>query len=167
MYQIILRKGLSQHIGGLFQGEVSAKLYSECGTNFLGADQQLRKLFSSGSKEAVDLAHLLLNDGTQWKFNPPGALHFGGKWEAAVKSVKFHLKRTIGDTLLTFEELSTLLSQSEAVLNSRPLEPLSEDPDDLTALTPGHFLIGEAQTTVPEPSLDDGNLSRLSRWELI
>ena len=69
--------------------------------------------------------------------------------------------------LLTFEELSTLLSQIEAVLNSRPLVPLSEDPDDLTALTPGHFLIGESQTTVPEPSLDEGNLSRLSRWQLI
>ena len=142
-------------------------LYSDCGTNFLGADQQLRKLFSSGSKEALDLAHLLVNDGTEWKFNPPGAPHFGGKWKAAVKSVKFHLKRTIGDTLLTFEELSTLLSQIEAALNSRPLEPLSEDPDDLTALTPGHFLIGEAQTKVPDPSLDEGNLSRLSRWQLI
>ena len=76
-------------------------LYSDCGTNFLGADQQLRKLFSSGSKEALDLAHLLLNDGTEWKFNPPGVPHFGRKWEAAVKSVKFHLKRTIGDTLLS------------------------------------------------------------------
>ena len=78
-------------------------LYSDGGTNFLGADQQLRKLFSSGSKEALDLANLLLNDGTEWKFNPPGAPHFGGKWEAAVKSVKFRLKRTIGDSLLTFE----------------------------------------------------------------
>ena len=115
----------------------------------------------------LELSAAVLNDGTEWKFNPPGAPHFGGKWEAAVKSVKFHLKRTIGDSLLTFEELSTLLSQIEAVLNSRPLEPLSEDPDDLTALTPGHFLIGEAQTTVPEPSLDEGNLSRLSRWQLI
>ena len=142
-------------------------LYSDCGTNVFGADQQSRKLFSSGSKEALDLAHFLLNDGTKWKFNPLSAPHFGRKWEAAVKSVKFHLKHTIGDTLLTFEELSTLLSQIEVILNSRQLEPLSEDPDDLTALTPGHFLIGEAQTTVPESSLDEGNLSRLSRWQLI
>ena len=102
----------------------------------------------------------MLNDGTQWKFNPLGAPYCGGKWEAAVESVKFHLKRTSGDTLLTFEKLSTPLSQIEAVLNSRPLEPLSEDPDDLTTLTPGHFLVGEAQTTDPEPSLDEGNLSK-------
>ena len=60
-------------------------LYSDCGTNFLEADQQLRKLFSLGLKEVLDLAHLFLNDGAEWKFNPPGVPHFGGKWEAAVK----------------------------------------------------------------------------------
>ena len=54
----------------------------------------------------------------QYKFNPPGASHCGGKWEAAVKLVKFQLKRTVGDTLLTFEELSTLPLQIEAILNS-------------------------------------------------
>ena len=85
-------------------------LYSDCGTNFLGVDQQLWKLFASGAMEARELAHLLLNVGTEWKFDPPDAPQFGRKWEAAVKSVKFHLKRTIGDTLLTFDELSTLLS---------------------------------------------------------
>ena len=83
-------------------------LYSDCGTNFLGADEQLRKLLSSSFKEALNLGHVLLNDGTEWKFNPPGAPHFGGKSEVTFKSVNFHLKRTIGDTLLTFEELSTL-----------------------------------------------------------
>lgn len=57
-----------------------------------------------------------------------------GKWETIVKSMKFHLRRKIGETPLTYEELSTLLAQIEAVLNFRPLEPLSDDPDDLSAL---------------------------------
>ena len=73
------------------------------------------------------MALLLTNDGTKWSFNPPAAPHFGGKWEAAVKSVKYHLRRTIGDTALTYEELTTLLVQIEAVLNSKPLQPLSDD----------------------------------------
>ncbi|XP_011313389.1 uncharacterized protein [Fopius arisanus] len=142
-------------------------LFSDCGTNFLGADNEIKKLISMASKESDQLAHLLLNDGTKWSFNPPGAPHFGGKWEAAVKSVKFHLKRTIGEDLLTFEDLTTLLAQIEAVLNSRPLEQLSEDPDDVSALTPGHFLIGHALTALPEPSLDHLNIARLTRWQLI
>lgn len=84
-----------------------------------------------------------------------------------VKSIKFHLRRTIGETLLTFEELTTLLTQVEAILNSRPLEPLSDDPEDISVLTPGHFLIGNPLTTIPEPSLDDLEISRLSRWQFI
>nr|XP_034178185.1 uncharacterized protein LOC117603301 isoform X1 [Osmia lignaria] len=86
-------------------------LFSDCGTNFQGADAELRRLFSSASKELHELAGRLANDGTKWKFNPPTAPHFGGKWEAVVRSVKHHLRRTIGDTLLTFEELTTLLTQ--------------------------------------------------------
>ncbi|XP_071631862.1 uncharacterized protein [Temnothorax longispinosus] len=95
------------------------------------------------------------------------ALHTSGKWEAVVKSVKFHLRRTIGETLLTTEELTTLLTQIEASFNSRPLEPLSDDPEDVSALTPGHFLIGGPITIIPEPSLIDLATSRLSRWQLI
>lgn len=91
----------------------------------------------------------------------------GGKWEAAVKSVKYHLTRTIGEDLLTYEEMTTLLNQVEAVLNSRPMEPLTDDPEDYSALTPGHFLIGQPPTTLPEPTLDQLNVSRLNRWQLI
>ena len=87
----------------------------------------------------------------------------GCKWEAVVKSIKFHLRRTIGDTLLTFVVSVTLLTQIEGLLNSRPLEPLSEDPEDVIALTPGHFLIGTALNSVPEPSLLNLNESRLSK----
>ncbi|XP_011494399.1 PREDICTED: uncharacterized protein LOC105359483 [Ceratosolen solmsi marchali] len=91
----------------------------------------------------------------------------GGKWEAAVKSVKHHLRRTLRETLLTFEELTTLLAQIEAILNSRPLESLSDDPEDTTALTPGHFLTGGPLTAIPEPSLKKVHMSRLSRWQFI
>ncbi|XP_015123490.1 uncharacterized protein LOC107045672 [Diachasma alloeum] len=143
-------------------------LFSDCGTNFIGADKELElELFSAGSKEFQHLSAVCLKDGRRWSFNPSGAPHFGGKWDAAVKSVKFHLSRTVRDTSLTFEELSTLLIQIEAVLNYSPLQALSEDTDDVSCLTPGHFLIGEAPITLPEPSLGDINVGRLSRWQLI
>lgn len=95
----------------------------------------------------------LAGEGIQWRFNPSAAPHFGGLWEAAIKVVKHHLRRAIGETTLTFEEMSILLSEIEACLNSRPLQALSDDPADLMTLTPGHFLIGSALTVVPEPSL--------------
>lgn len=120
----------------------------------------------SASKESERLASLLANDGTQWKFNPPSAPHFGGKWEAGVKSVKYHIKRVVGNQLLTYEEMTTFLTQVEAVLNSRPLCPLTDDPDDLQALTPAHFLIGSSLSIVPEPSLEFEKFTHLSRWQL-
>ncbi|CAG7637498.1 unnamed protein product, partial [Allacma fusca] len=100
----------------------------------------------------------------RWHFNPPSAPHFGGIWEAGVKLVKNHMKRVIGTTTLNFEELTTVLAQIEACVNSRPISPLSTDPGDLSALTPGHFLIGQPLNSVPEPDLTELKITRLSRW---
>ena len=144
------------------------ELYSDQGTTFIGADAELRRMFKSGSKFLNDINQSLsIHTGTTWKFNPPGAPHFGGLWEACVKSVKFHLKRVVGDALLTYEEFSTLLTQIEAILNSRPLLPLTDDPNDVSVLTPAHFLIGEPTLLLTEPVLLDEKISLLDRWKSI
>lgn len=122
-------------------------------------------MFQAASDFYSECAASLANDGTKWAFIPPGAPHFGGLWEAGVKAVKHHLRRVIGEACLTFEELPTLLIQIEACLNSRPLYALSNDPTDLTALTPAHLLIGEALTAVPEaPPADRNGGTAASRW---
>ncbi|XP_076660747.1 uncharacterized protein LOC143364135 [Halictus rubicundus] len=142
-----------------------ASMTSDCGTNFVGADQELRRMFRASSKEATFIASQLAKEGVRWKFNPAGAPHFGGIWEAAVRSVKHHLRRVVGDLPYTFEELATFLCQVEACLNSRPLQALTDDPEDLTPLTPGHFLIGGPLLAIPEPTLHDVPTPRLTRWQ--
>ena len=52
---------------------------------------------------------------------------------------------------LTFEELTTVLMQIEACLNSRPLSEIPEAEDGIEALTPGHLLIGRPIETLPDP----------------
>ncbi|XP_054717598.1 uncharacterized protein LOC129226994 [Uloborus diversus] len=94
------------------------------------------------------------------------APHMGGIWEAGIKSVKFHLKRIISNVILTYEELYTIIVQVEACLNSRPLSPLSSDPNDLSVLTPGHFLIGGPLNAVPETDFTSSKLNHLTRWQL-
>lgn len=79
--------------------------------------------------------------------------------------MKHHLRRVIGDVKLTYEEMATLLAQVEACLNSRPLQALSDDPEDFAALTPGHFLVGSKLNAVPEPSLAEETTTQLSRWQ--
>lgn len=143
------------------------RLVSDNGTNFRGAARELRAMFNAASEFYKESAASLAGDGTDWAFIPPSAPHFGGLWEAGVKSVKYHLRRVVGDACLTYEEMSTLLAQVEACLNSRPLHALSGDPSDLAALTPGHLLIGEALTAVPTPSSTDPRPASLpTRWAL-
>ncbi|XP_011859787.1 PREDICTED: uncharacterized protein LOC105557209 [Vollenhovia emeryi] len=143
------------------------RVLSDNGTNFQGAAKELRAMFRAASVFYSECAASLANDGTEWAFIPPGAPHFGGLWEAGVKAVKHHLRRVIGDARLTFEELTTLLAQIEACLNSRPLYALSNDPADLAALTPGHLLIGESLTAVPEaPTAVHGGGHMATRWSL-
>ncbi|XP_029162606.1 uncharacterized protein LOC114934126 [Nylanderia fulva] len=146
---------------------VCHSLYSDCSTTFGGADKQLKQLFSTASADGRRIASCAAQEKIRWHFNPPAAPNFGGLWEAAVKAMKHHLRRVIGEATLTYEEMATLLAQIEACLNSRPLQPLSDDPEDLAALTPGHFLVGSALATIPEPSLEQEPSARLSRWQLL
>ena len=144
---------------------VSSDLFSDCGSNFLGADSELKSMLESATHNSKVSTHLA-EHGIQWHFNPPGAPHQGGLWEAGVKAIKYHLRRVMGSTVLNFEELVTFLCQIEGCLNSRPLCAASHDPSDYSALTPGHFLVGGPLTAIPEGDLTDVNPNRLSRWQL-
>ncbi len=142
-------------------------VYSDNGTNFVGAVNLLEKEFRS--KILTDrLQDQLATVGITWHFIPPASPNFGGLWEAAVRSMKHHLKRIIGEATLTYEELTTLTSQIEACLNSRPLWPPTMNPDEVGALTPGHFLVGRP-LVVPYTSIVslDTTTSHAVRWKLV
>lgn len=141
-------------------------LWSDQGRNFVGADKELRDAWKEASLQFTgEIAETLATEGTQWHFIPAYSPSFGGLWEAGVKSIKYHLKRIV-TTHLTYEEMTTILCQVEACLNSRPLCPLNDsDPDNINPLTPGHFLVGEAPIVVPSPDMKDIKMSSLSRWQ--
>ena len=81
-------------------------------------------VFLSQSKVQQSISKFWFKQRISWHFTPECAPHFGGLWEAAVKSFKHHLGHIMGDVKLTFEELTTILTQIKACLNSRPLTPL-------------------------------------------
>ena len=130
------------------------KLFSDNGSNFIGARNDLIKLQEIlSSKEENSLFVYANQKGSQWITIPSRSPHFGGLWEAGVKSMKRHLRRIVGQQKLSNEELLTVLTLIEAILNSRPLTPLSNDPNDLAPLTPAHFLIGSSFNPVPTSNL--------------
>lgn len=149
------------------RGHVS-EIWSDNGTNFVGASKELQDMVNvEQSSVAIEIREWLSNNNVTWHFIPPHGPTFGGLWESGVKSTKFHLKRVIEDSTLTFEEMTTVLSQIEACLNSRPLSMLPNQTDDVSPLTPGHFLIGEPLIVVPDRCYEHSNISSLRRWQLI
>ncbi|GFW08039.1 uncharacterized protein TNCV_2978081 [Trichonephila clavipes] len=145
--------------------KVSAKGSQQLMADLPAARVTACRVFSQGKTE--EIMDFLSKEQIKWNFNPPSAPHFGGLWEAVVKSLKYHLKRVIGNSILSHEGFLTLVVQIEAVLNSRPICPISNDPNDVETLTPAHFLVGSSLFAVPDPDYTEIPMNRLSRWQLV
>lgn len=142
-----------------------AEIWSDNGTNFIGANKKLQEIHSFINENQDNIITNTCIEGIKWTFIPPRAPHFGGYWEAGVKSAKIHLTRILGNAMLTFEQFYTTLTQVEALLNSRPLSPLSNDPHDYNSLTPAHFLIGRPLTSLPDPDISNIPVNRLTKFQ--
>lgn len=135
-------------------------IYSDNGTNFVGTENLLKTLDWDLIVRESSVRRI------QWKNIPPSAAWWGGWWERLVQMVKKLLKRVIGRASLKYEELATILCDVEAVINSRPLTYLSEDPRDLSPLTPAMFLQDIQVVGMPDlDRLDEVNISRRFRYQ--
>lgn len=148
---------------------IPQRIFCDNATNFTGAHNKLKEIKERLLSDDVihEVRSFCTQTGFEFCFIPPRAPHFGGLWEAAVKSAKTILVKNVAQARLTFEELQTLVVEVEAVLNSRPIAPMSDDPNDGEALTPGHLLIGSSLISIPEENFDCSKLSVLSRWQQI
>lgn len=115
-------------------------IHSDNGTNFVASCRILQE--ASNAFSDAKLKQYASSNHTKGNLITPAAPHEGGIWEAAVKSMKHHLRRVMGTQKYSYEALSTLLAGIEACLNSRPLCTMADDPSDMGTLTPAHFLIG-------------------------
>ena len=135
------------------------KIFSDNATNFLA----LRTDLDTGFAIDAFNRHLKQNLSTkaiEWLFIPEHAPHFGDLWETSIKSMKHHLRKVMKKHILLIEHFTTLITQIECMLNSRPLTALSTDPNDLSAITPGHYLIGSPINLIPD--MNSKKTNRLS-----
>ncbi|XP_026816105.1 uncharacterized protein LOC113555772 [Rhopalosiphum maidis] len=144
-------------------------MYSDNATNFVGPNRQLKELYEllQGDDHQIKTTEMLSTLGVEWRFIPSRSPHFGGLWEAGIKSMKYLLRRVLGDAHLTYEELLTILTRAEACLNSRPLTPISSDPNDLIPSAPSYFLIGDSLNAIPEIDETSVPINRLNRWRRV
>ena len=120
-------------------------IISNKGTNFVVEAKEVKILMDKWDKAKIesDLAQKRI----VWKFNTPGAPHFGGVWERLVQSCKKVRIAILDNRSLNDEVLSTTMCLVEQTLNARPLTAVSDDPEDMTALTPNHFLLGRENSS--------------------
>ncbi|XP_062422203.1 uncharacterized protein LOC119220568 [Pungitius pungitius] len=109
----------------------------------------------------------ILRDGIKWNFNTPAASHQGGIWERLIRSVKSVLTSVLRQQILDDEGLQTIFCEVEAILNDRPITRVSDDPDDLEALTPNHLLILKGKPVMPPGLFDKADLYVRKRWKQI
>merc|ERR1712002_32123 len=131
------------------------QLRSDRGTNFVGAENELMKAWKEMDHEKVKNG--LLKEGCDYfdfTFNFPSSSHMGGVWERQIRSVRNVLEALLyqNSQQLDDDSLRTLLSETAAIVNSRPLSvELLNDPTHAEPLTPNHLLTQKSRVILPPP----------------
>lgn len=113
---------------------------SDRGTNFISACKELQ---IPSNIDNASVKKFLLDQGCTWKFNVPHASHMGGSWERMIgvaRKILDSMFLQLGTSKLTHEALTTLMAEVAAIINARPLIPVSSDPEDPFLLTPATLL---------------------------
>lgn len=144
------------------------QLHSDRGTNFVGASRELKMDESCVSSENVQ--KYLKEHNCTWIFNPPHASHMGGHWERMIgiaRRILDYMLLKDQSSRLTHEVLTTFMAEVTAVMNSRPLIPVSSDPEFPFILTPATLLTQKTGATPPPPG-DFGNNELLKEeWKQV
>ena len=120
---------------------VPEEIVSDNGTNFISANKELQDALKGVSVQKLqeDTSH----HGVKWYFNPPLSPHFGGVFESMIKAAKLAINAQLRDSDVSDEELISIVTGAESLINSRPITYQSSNPKDDCPLTPNHFLHGQ------------------------
>ena len=140
---------------------LSLKVWSDNGTNFVGAHNELIKCAKQIDQHKIRSKSTQM--GVEWSFNPPCASHWGGIWERMIRTIRKVLAAVLNNTRLTDEILSTVLCEVECIINGRPITKVSSDPNDPTPLSPNHILLLRGGSPPPIGSFDHADTYR-KRW---
>ena len=114
-------------------------IFSDNRTNFVRVEKELRKSIEEWNKNQI-YPHLQQNE-IRWEFNPPQASNMGGIWERMIRSIRKIMHALLSEQKVSDESFVTVLTEVEAIINSRLLTPVSVDPASNEPLTPNHLLL--------------------------
>ena len=138
---------------------------SDNGTNLVGAERELKAAVKEWNSSKMQ--EFMRQEQIDWKFNPPTASHMGGVWERQIRTTRKILSALMNQQPLTDETLPTLMCIVENIINSRPISPVSDDPNDLEALTPNHLLQPRNDVKLPPGNFYQHDIYSRKRWRQV
>ncbi|XP_036347022.1 uncharacterized protein LOC118756363, partial [Rhagoletis pomonella] len=142
---------------------VPVRIRSDNGTNFVGAQREMRSEYKLFDFERIDQE--MTKHNIEWRFNCPANPNAGGCWERLIQCVKKLLQRVLKEEAPRVETLRSALIEAENIVNSRPLTEIPVSPHDEEPLTPNHFLFGCTNST-QTPSLDERHICPRKQWKI-
>lgn len=139
------------------------EIYSDNGTNFKGAEIELKQ---AASAIEYELGTIAAEYGIEWHFNPPGSPHFGGIWERLIQIVKKCLYDCLKEESPRLETLRSALIEAEYVVNSRPLTHNPVEHIDEEPLTPNNLLHYSRQNVRIPASFDSCKDEIKIQWKI-
>lgn len=118
---------------------VPSVIYSDNGSNFVGAESELKRTLIELDQERIQ--RTLVGRGIDWYFNPPSASHWGGIWERMIRTVRRIMQAVVREQVMTDEALFTYLIEAERIVNDRPIIPVYDDPECPSVLRPSDLLL--------------------------
>ncbi len=148
------------------------QLRSDKGTNFVGAEAELKKACLEMDTQKVRNFLMKENcDLIEFNMNVPSASHMGGAWERQIRTVRNILASLMSKagTQLDDESLRTFMNEAMAIVNSRPLTLDNiNDPTSLEPLTPNHLLTQKSRIVLPPPGeFQREDLYSRKRWRRV
>ena len=146
------------------------ELRSDNGTNFVGADNELKKAMLELDQDKISA--FLSEQGCDWirfERNTPKASHMGGVWERQIRTVKGVLSSLVKSSprVLDEETLRTFLAEAEAIVNSRPLTIENLHDPCSSPLTPNQILTMKSRLVLPPPGVfQEADLYCRKRWRV-
>ena len=146
-------------------------IQSDNGGNFVGAEEELKKALKEMDHNRIRTSLLEHScDWIQWQKNPPESSHMGGIWERQIRTVRSVLSGLLKEHSgrLDDESFRTLLTEVEAIVNSRPLAVDNLNDETTDPLTPNHLLTMKSKVLLPPPGVfQKADVYCRKRWRAV
>ena len=113
---------------------------------FLGRRPTPSRFYSDNAPTFIKLSHQY---SVPWNFIPVRAPWWGGWWERMVGVVKVSLRKSLHLSAVSEDQLRTVVTELEGVINQRPLTYVSDVEGSASPLTPAQFLSASAPLGEP------------------